>query len=463
MKLPILSAPPPLSQTVNATTTVSRRNLNNLFNSPGVTHNGARDMYAVFGYPDELQWEDFFELYRRHGIATRLTRGIARSCWRDVPTIEIDEKPVMVEELNALIRKKLFRKLEQADTLNRIGRFSVMFVGIPDGNDPAMPLGRARGKDAINSVFFQAYSERGTEVVQWETDVASPRFGMPVVYQLNVIGVENERLRSDTTTRNVHWTRIVHLAEDALDNDLEGLSSLEPVYNFIIDLIKSEGGSSEAYWRNARRVLAFQVRKGYGNATPEQLTQLRTDIEEFTNGWRDGLHLGNVDVQQLETSHADPKETILGAFKLISGSTGIPMRILTGEGGGQTAGNEDKASYNQLIKDRQEMMCSDWLFQTLTITGNAGLHALLPLNAVVVWAENQALNEIDKSVVRKNNAQALAFASGAISPVTGGFDGVLSPEQVARDVLDLEPETITGDGLSDDNITDEDLDAVMTP
>ena len=446
LPLPVINAAP-LSQTVNAQVTVSRRNLNSMFNTPGVTHNGARDMYEVFGYPNQLVWEDFFAIYRRHGIATRLTRGVARSCWRDIPAIKVNDEPVLEEELKILARKKMFRKLEQADTLNRIGRFSVLYVGVPDGMDPRQPLGVVRGSGALNSVFFQPYSEDGTEVILYESEITSPRFGQPVLYSLTVRALDQEKLRSDTTSRVVHWTRIVHIAEDALDNDLEGLSALEPVFNFILDLMKTQGGSSEAYWRNARRILVFQAKEGFGNAQAEEIEKLRTDIEEFTNGWRDGLRLGNVDVTQLQATHADPKEAVLACFKLISGSTGIPMRILTGEGGGQTTGNEDKAAYNQFIKDRQEMMCSDWLLRTLEILGNARLIEPLPLNAEVIWPVSESLNEVEKSEAAKNNATALNQISQATGGL-GGLSGTMDPAQAVEEILDIDVEEPEGDGFN---------------
>lgn len=445
--------PAALSEAVNSTVTVSKRDLSRL-GGPFTTHAGARDMDVVFGYPDVIRYEDAFKMYQRMGIATRLTRGVARSCWRDMPTVEVDDKPILEDEIIALNKRKLFRKLENADTLNRIGKFSVMFVGVSDGEqDLANPLGKASGADAMSQLFFQAYGESGVEVTRWVTEPTDPRFGLPLVYQLTVRDVTDNKLPSATATRNVHFSRVVHLAEDALDNDIEGLSALTPVYNFLLDLIKTEGGSSEAYWRNARRVLAFNAKEGFGNASDKVLEQLRTDIEEFTNGWRDGLRLGGVEVTQFPVEHADPKEAVLACLKLISGTTGIPLRILTGEGGGQTTGNEDKAAYNQLIKDRQEMMCSDWLMQTLDILANADIIDAIPDNAIIVWPETEALNELEKSTVAKNNAEAFAAVADAINPISGGFAGSMSPEQAAREFLDIDDlEIVTDDGLDDDEL-----------
>lgn len=428
----------------NSETSISRRDLfsNGLFN----THGGERDMFEVLGYPMSLSWEQLFVAYRRMGIATRLTRGIARSCWRDIPEIKVDDEQVYEEELKILAKKRMFRKLEQADTLNRIGRFSILFVGVQDGEKPDQPLGKAfGGEKAINDIYFQAYSEDGTEVVEYEEEPSNPRFGMPVKYQLTTRTVGNEKLQVDTTSRIVHWTRVVHIAEDALDNDLEGMSALEPIFNWLIDLIKSEGGSSEAYWINAQRILAFMAKEGVGNADPEELEQLKKEIEEFTNGMRNGIRLGNVDVKSIDTTMIDPKETILGALKLIAGATGIPLRILTGEGGGQTTGSEDKAAYNTLIKDRQDLMCSDWLMQVLNILGMSGVIDELPINAEVDWPVNEALNELEKSEVRKNTGTALRDASQAISDIGGGLARDLTGKQLIEEVFELEHKPIASD------------------
>lgn len=446
------------SEIVNAATTLTRRDMFGNSN-PFVTHAGTRDMNAVFGYPEVVTYSETFAMFRRHGIATRLTRGVSRSCWRDVPKIKVDDKEILEEEMNVFAKKRMFRKLEQADTLNRIGRFSVLFVGVQDGQDLDQPLGKAlRGKNGIDEVYFHAYSEAGTEVVAYDTEVTSPRFGLPLKYQLQIRDIGNGKITTDTTVRIVHYSRVVHLAEDSLDNDVEGFSALEPVYNYLIDLMKSGGGSAEAYWRNARRVLAFMAKDGIGNATPEQLEQLRTDIEAFTNGWSDAIRLGNVEVEQLQADLADPKEVILGSLKLISGSTGIPLRILTGEGGGQTTGSEDKAAYNSLVHDRQEMMCSDWLLQTLDIFSNAGIIEPLPINAVVDWPVSESLNEKDKSEARKNNANALSLIAAAVNPISGGLAGIVDVHDIISEVLDMDIDVDETGG--DDGLTDADLDEI---
>lgn len=423
------------SDSINAT---SIRKISDITGGAYQTHDGIRDMSDVFGYPVEIKTEDYFATFRRMGIATRIARGVARSCWRDVPKIMVNDVEILETEINQLASIKLFRRLEQADTLNRIARFSVLYIGIPDGKDSREPLSRVTNKNtAWKATFFKAYREDGINVVQYDTEPSSPRYGMPVIYQLQVMDFDNSStIASNTQTINVHHSRIVHLAEDALDNDFVGMSSLEPVYNFIIDLIKVEGGSSEAYWRNARRILLLMMKDRIPNTVDgrQMLDDLKTNIAEFTNGWSDALRLGNMDAKQLEATIADPKEAVLAVLKLISGATGIPIRILTGEGGGQTTGNEDKAAYNQIILDRQELICTDWLKQVLNILAMAGYFNELPLEAVVVWPVNESLNELQQSETRRNNAQGIALLSSASNDM-GSYAG--QGDELIKEIYDI--------------------------
>lgn len=422
--------------------------------SPFITHGGERDMFEVLGYPFVIDWEQNLIMFKRMGIATRVCRGVARSCWRDIPTITAngdDDELLYEDDIAVLSKLKMFRRLEQADTLNRIGHFSVLFVGVQDGLDVSLPLGKAFGANSIDNVFFRAYSEDGVEVLTYDTEPSSPRFGSPETYQLMTRLMGNEKITVDTLARVVHHSRIVHMAEDALDNDFEGMSALEPIFNSLLDLVKASGGSAEAYWKNAQRILAFMAKEGVEAASDDELAALSLAIDEFTNGMRNGIRLGDIDMQSVDAVIADPKEIILGIFKIISGSTGIPLRILTGEGGGQTTGSEDKAAVNTFLKERQDLVCSDWLLQVMTILGKAGVIEEVPNDAVATWPVNEALNELEKSEVIKNRAVAAKDLSIATSGL-GGLAGELSAEQGIEDILELEYKPEIDDGLSDEEV-----------
>ena len=57
----------------------------------------------------------------------------------------------------------------------------------------------------------------------------------------------------------------------------------------------------------------------------------------------------------------------------ISGYSGYPIRILTGEGSCQLAGSEDQLAVNAIIADRQNVVCSQWLVRLFEILSTANM------------------------------------------------------------------------------------------
>lgn len=415
----------------NAILTI-RRQLGNYLT--GVSHDGKRDIYDIYGYKVIRDFNVYFQAYRYQDIANRIVNTISRSCWRDGLSLVVKDKPVLEDDMAALNRQGLILQLEKADILNRIGRFSLLYIGIP-GQDPEKPISKVTGKLAIEEVFFAPFAEDGINVNKWDTDITSSRYGMPILYTIQPKnrGEKDRDILVDAKT--VHWSRVVVLSEGALDSGLEGISSLEPVLNRLDDLNKTIGGSAEAYFRNARGKIALEASPDFKSTlTPEMKKDLEEEVEAFTNGWQDFMRLAGITSKVLTTPQFDPTGAIRGALNAISGATGIPMRILTGEGAGQLAGNEDKASYNQLISDRQKQWCSGWILSALVILNKAGLFPDLPENVDVSWPINEVLNEKDKSMVNKQNSAALLNIAKAFeieSPVKHS----VSMEQVMEQIF----------------------------
>ena len=48
----------------------------------GVTFDGARDMYATLGYPDEISYQDYYARYKRGGIAKTIIDAFVEETWR---------------------------------------------------------------------------------------------------------------------------------------------------------------------------------------------------------------------------------------------------------------------------------------------------------------------------------------------------------------------------------------------
>jgi hypothetical protein len=409
----------------------------------GQSADGERDIYAACKVKRSLGWSDFWSQYKRIGYA-RAVNLVARSCWRDGASLfegplivdgeRQDPKPVMEEEMKKLRKQGIYRGLEKADTLNRIGSFSILFVGVPGGKANE-PVQNENGR--IEDVYFSAYSQQSVTINKYDDNPESPRYGLPVEYTITPgKQVNNQSGCTSTTTDtrktfNAHWTRVVHLAEGALDNEIEGLSALEPIYDALNNLQKTSFSASESFWRNCMTKFVTLYENDGKKLTDTQKDTLDTAAKAFANEQQQFYNVkGAKDVKFSDTNVPDPQSSVDTLLKEISAATGIPIRILTGEGAGQLAGNEDKASFNQLISDRQQQWCNLWLSSTLDILTAAGVIGEVPEDTFFHWPAPKAMDEETESKVRLNNANADLAEKQAemLDTATGAAEGVQDSE-----------------------------------
>lgn len=434
-------------------------------NMLGISHDGKRDTYAIYGYPETLDgtfgFNFMYRYSRRNGVANRITWGIAKTCWRDGFEIyqNSEEGAERIEEdlVLQLQRAGFNRKIEGADILNRIGRMAALYVGVPDGLDPKEPIGKVAGRaeNFIDKLYFVAYAYDGVEVSGQVKEPADPRYGLPEFYSLQRVGYTGTE--KDTTTKAIvaHWSRVILLNENGLESDIEGMGSLEPVMNRILDLDKATGGASEAYFRNARGKIAYEVDKDYSTSLATNgpaKEAFNEGAQEFTNDWKDHMIAVGSKVKGIDTPHHSPLDTVKVALWEISGYTGIPIRVLTGEGSGQLAGSEDQLSLNQIIKDRQTLVCTTWVQNLLDILTAAGM-INLPEGYEVRFPIQEAATTEQKTKNGLTVAQTLQALSQAKSNM-GGDSIDLESALTASGLDNVKVETIP-----DSDIEDAELDA----
>lgn len=401
----------------------------NLGRMIGLSNQGKRDVYDVYGYPRQLSDEGGFllmyDLSKRMGFANRITFGVAKPCWRDGFEIfeSSDEEANQVEtdELNELLKTDIIKKLERADILNRIGRFSCLYVGIA-GDDPLTPIWDS-GARSIDELFFKPYAYDGIQISGQVSDPEDERYGLPEYYSVQKMSRGDTDKDTQKGSIRVHWSRIIHMNENALDSDIEGMGALEPVINRLLDFNKAAGGSAEAYFRNARRIITQEVDPNFASALQNNETAAESFKEKtkaFTNGWQDYIVASGSKIGQLQTNHSSPLDTAKVLLWEVSGYTGIPLRVLTGEGSGQLAGSEDQLAFNAIIADRQRLICSGWVKNLFWILEQCGLIEL-PKDYDIRFPVQQAVTEAQEVENNHKRAQTIDLVVRAASS-PGGDD-----------------------------------------
>lgn len=437
---------------------ISQRISSTLF---GVSKNGKRNLNEIYGYSETLDFNQLYWMWRRGGLAFRIVNGFARSCWRDGIRIMNDGEERFEDEIKILNKYgHMVKRLEQADVLNRIGRFSVLFVGVPDGLAFDKPLGSSNTK-RLRDVYFRPYAEDGVSVITWVKDKFDPRYGLPEIYQLTVENRGDKNTEIFTQPIKVHHSRIVHLAEGSLDSDFEGISCLEAIFNTLQDMFKTTGGAAEAYFRNTRGRFSMETDPKFSAVfSDEDKVKLEEEAQAFTNQWKDFIRAGGVNIKPLNIPHNSPLDTVKVLLQILAGTTGYPIRILTGEGAGQLAGNEDKESYNQIVQDRRDLWCTGWAMRVFEILTDANMMKVSDTDEIS-WETPNVVSGKDKSIISSANATALSQVATAVS--SPGMDGIISVEDAMElvfgkdEISGIEFQDTIDDGLTKEELAEADL------
>lgn len=326
----------------------------------GLSYSGNRDIYKALGYLTNISYTDYATRYLRQDMAKAIIDRPAKLTWQGGLIVQEskDKKDTELEKEWITLRNKL--KLQnifsRADRLSGIGCYSVLLLGLDDVKQKeqfANPV--TVGKRKL--LYLKPYGEGNAQISEYETDTKSERYGFPKYYDLRTGGETGSTGASTTaiTTQNVkvHYSRILHIIDDILENDVIGIPRLEAVFNRLMDLEKLVGGSAEMYWRGARPGYQGKVDKDF-QLTTEDRADLQDQIDEYENNLRRMLVNEGVSYEALKQQIADPKSHVDVQIQMISAVTGIPKRILTGSERGELSSDQDATEVKVYIQNRRE-------------------------------------------------------------------------------------------------------------
>lgn len=417
---------------------------------PGQSHEGQRDLWQALGYPDELAYKDYREWYDRGGIAKTIVEKPAQTTWKEEPRItdrdvdpeKVDDSTDFESDVETLfdatsdtdLSRGLRHYFERADILGRIGQFSVLFLGLADVESEE-ELAQPVDEDALSSpddlMFVTPLGEGDADIDEWVEDPTNPRNGLPETYSLDLSNGDS------SDTYQVHWTRVIHVAEGVVDNEVYGEPALRAVINRLHDIEKIAGSSAEAYWRVSNPGLALSVDSDFQDVDTDKMNE---QVEEWEHKLSRVLKLYGTDVEQLDAEDVDPEAALDSELKLTAGTVGIPQRKLVGSERGELASSMDEASYLGAISERQTAFAEPVMarpfidrlveFGVLSSPQGGDYH--------VHWPDLFELTELEQAQVRKTQAEAAA----AIAPL-GDISALHSVEALQQFSPVEEPDEAT--------------------
>ena len=393
-----------------------------------------RNIDAVCGYVTDPTIKQYKAIYDRRGLASTIVDAPAKTTWRKSPEITdgSEGKSDFMRQWEA-IRKRLsvYHYLERVDRLAGIGRYGVLLIGSKDGKLDA-PLESVGSPEDI--IFLSTFSESYASIKHFVMDVNDSRFGHPLEYSIDLAGDLGSGVKKSLPGQTVHWTRVIHVAENLLENEIYGEPRLQKVYNYLQDLDKIVGSSAEGYWQSASKGYALGNKEGY-EFDADTIAEAKEEMQEFIHGLQRVLALEGIDINELKGIVMDPTAAFDVVIALISGKTGIPKRILLGSERGDLASTQDEANWLGRISERQQQFAEPRILRALIdrLIGVKALAAPQEGEYEVEWGNLFYLNDLEQAQVYKDRA-------AAISAVSGKFPLDLFQISELREAVGFEPE-----------------------
>jgi len=398
----------------------------------GTQFGGKRDIYNAAGYPKNLTFEDCNDKYERQEIAGRIVRLPAQWTWREPPKLKDGDnedsefinawnKLTSVDVSNIKDQKSIWHYLERVDKISGIGRFGLLFIGLSDNagkfEDP-IPDGNLTTEDFM---YLQPLDEGCVMSIKFDNDPTSSRYNLPEMYSVS-LDTANYHSKSDDDSKSgktvqVHWSRIIHIADDLKSDDVYGKSRLKNVFNLLNVLEKVTAGAGESAWQLMNKGYIATTKDGFGlesgTGTGSATSEISTsELESFVHGLTRFLELEGMDVNVLGGEIVDPSGVIQTVISLISGETGIPQRLLLGNEQGQLASGQDERNWGNVIESRQATFAEPVILRTLI--SRLIFCGILPKpnsqNYTVEWADTFKMNELEESERNENEGIAMARA-----------------------------------------------------
>lgn len=393
------------------------------------------DLYGQFGYSKSLCFNDYMNAYQRNPSATAAVDRMLKKCWGEYPRVkELREGEDTAQDQEAtpwekqvsdlFVRMKLWDKVRDTDKRRMIGRYAGAILRIADGQPVNLPVGTGRLVEII-PVY-----ESQLRVTEWNSDLSSPEFGLPAMYQYRT------RLPESNTDdqgqpeewADVHPSRVVIHCDGEIRDMFDSVPLLRSGFNRLADLEKITGGSGESYRKNSSRTLVFKfdkdsdvadaVKSAYGNdaKVSEVLDEKARDMNTSIDA---SAVMQGGDLQTLQVTVADPTGPWTVAANEFAASVGIPFTILFGQQTGRLASDQDQADWSMTAMSRQRNEINPFIDRLIRRLMSIGAIPEMALFCVE-WAD--LLAPADKDKLDNSSKMATINKTMADSGMSQPFD-----------------------------------------
>lgn len=302
-----------------------------------------RDVWKESGWPEDVTLEDYQRNYDREGIAYKCVVAWALLTWSDDPEIYEDESAEVITVFETAWKELeqafgLYNRFEEVDKIAGVGNYAVLFCGFAGNSDLTQPV-----QPGSKLLFVHAYPQSQVRILEVETDPTNIRYNQPKKYAIDFPIVQEGTIV--TQTKDVHYSRIVHVASDSVD--VIGVPRQQRVWNRILDLQKILGGSAEGMWQTGTPNLSFEQFAELGDVQIDKQA-MQEEFQEFFDRLSKVIAVQGGQIKNISSTPPSPEAHAALQLKLIAATIDIPWRQFIGSEQGQLASEQDAAA----TKDR---------------------------------------------------------------------------------------------------------------
>ena len=439
-----------------------------------------RDVYAECGFPrEDPEPEQYDLLYRRNPLAKKVVNIKPDHCWKSSPKIFENEDDTETEfekavaDLHKNLRNDLpsdgeeigwfsdevgspvWELLKRAWRMARKGRYGVILLGFSDVGDEVSTSDRVEPTEDMELLYATPYSECDAEIVKWDKDEASPRFGKPEIYKIGITDPSNiSGSNPPTEYLNVHHSRVIHITETPDSSDIFHAESLKDIYNVLHGSEKVIGAAPEGYWKMVVTKLLIEANPGITESDIDKTT-LRNQISNWEMGLQGTMSLFGLQGKAIAPTVNEPTAFMDLLESLCALSADCPVRIFRGSERGEQASTQDKSEWNERCTESRNSIVTPRhivpFFNRLIWVGVLPK----PKSFHVEWENLDKLSEKDSSEIADNVASSLVkYSQGDLSNIIELVDFLTVvlgwDDEIAKAVVERVEGSIKDEGKEDE-------------
>lgn len=347
------------------------------------------------------------QLYRGNSMARNIVDIPAEDMTRNGWHIKMDDNTLAAKyeaRLNELNAQKRFKDLYRYSRLHRAG-----FIAISTTESWNYDLADPLNPDRLLKIpFITAFSSKKVNETKFDDDVFSPTYGQALSYQINN-GTADVQGSNYYGTRQVDKSRLLRQQELRFEDETEGVSLLETIYDILMTMDTGLYSVGEILYD-----YVFKVFKSpsVDDTSPDKLLQVGAAASSKFRTESTAL-ISDKDELTKESTNVGGIDSLLDfLWEYLSGAARMPKSVLKGQEAGTLTGAQyDVMNYYSRIASDQENKMRPQLEYLLKLLMRASDECGGPLDPDTVnWSiEFNPLWSVDSqtdSQIRLANAQA---------------------------------------------------------